>query len=165
MEKATTNHLSQPYLCLLGSIGSDWRAAAQKFCSARGIAAVHTLDSAWDTINDANGDARQAQIDALVAEQQRIIAGASAVYFHIEASDAHGNPLAAHAARCELGYLTGSKRVCFVTIDPKVIGRNYLRAQLKNHAHMQVFASPQAALEAACTYVLAKHPAQPSKAD
>lgn len=150
--------LGKPYLCLLGTVGSNWRAEAHVLCENQGVPSKDTLDPAWDEINHENGDQRQAEIDRLVAQQQRRIEDAAAIYFQLEAKDSAGNPLAAYAARCELGYLTGVKKPTFAFIDPNVIGRNYLKAQCKPHLHIQVFDSGQAALEAACAYVRARLP-------
>ncbi len=144
------------YLCLLGSVGSAWRTTAHAFCEQRRIPCHDTLDPAWESISHENGDARQGEIDALVAKQQQLIAGAAAVYYQLDAQDEKGIPLAAHAARCELGYLTGIQKPTFVYIDPNVIGRNYLKAQARHHDHIHIFESGPAALEAACAFVHAR---------
>lgn len=145
--------MTQPYIGLFGSYDGDWRERAAGILSSQGITTKDPNDQAWDGINHDNGDAKQAEIDVLVAQQHDMIRAAACVVYHLGAFDQHGEPLPAHAARCELGFLTGVGKATFVYIHPEVLGRNYLWAQMKSYAHMHRCDSLEEACEAAAVWV------------
>jgi len=143
----------KPYIGLFGSHSGDWRARCAAFMDERGIAWFDPTDPAWADINAENGDEKQALIDDLVARQHRGILGAACVVYHLAARNQTGEPIAAFAARCELGFLTGRGTPTFAHIEPDVVGRNYLWAQMKPYPHMTRCHSLDEALAQAAAFV------------
>jgi hypothetical protein len=130
-----------PYVGLYGSHSGDWREGVIAALTSVGVAHYDPTDPGWGGINEANGDARQAELDALVATTHRGMNGAACVIFHIARLKARGGvptgeTTMALASRCELGYLTGRGTRTFVHIDADVEGRNYLWAQIAPYPHM-----------------------------
>lgn len=123
-----------PYVALYGSMSGDWRASASAALTAEGLAWYDPTDAGWTGIDDTNGDARQAEIDALVAKEHRALDGASSVVFHVARRKVvggrpTGETTLALTSRVELGYLTGRRIPTFVHVEPDVAGRHYLWAQ------------------------------------
>jgi hypothetical protein len=124
-----------PYVAVYGSNSGDWRDGVIAALAAAGIPWFDPSNAGWATIDAANGDARQAEIDALVALEHRGMLGASCVIFHlgfrkIIGGVPTGGTTLALASRCELGFLTGRGIRTFAHVEPDVEGRNYLRAQM-----------------------------------
>jgi len=141
------------YVGLFGSYGGTWRERAIAWFQARGIACKDPSDPAWDHISHENGDAKQAEIDALVARQHELMHGAACILFNLDAFGPDGKPLPANAARCELGFLTGAGIRTFVHIHPQTIGRNYLWAQLKPYPHIIHCATLESAMQQAAGWL------------
>lgn len=146
-----------PCIGLFGSYDGDWREQARSQLAKVGIATMDPNDQAWDGIHHGNGDAKQDLIDDLVAQQHQMISRSTCVVYHLGAFDGRGQPLPAHAARCELGFLTGSGKATFAYIHPQVLGRNYLWAQMKPYGHMHRSDSLEAACDAAIAFVQEQH--------
>ncbi|WP_437723502.1 hypothetical protein [Sorangium sp. So ce861] len=124
-----------PYVAVYGSNSGDWRDGVIAALAAAGLSWFEPSDDGWATIDAASGDARQAEIDALVAREHRGMLGASCVIFHLARRKVvggapTGETTVALASRCELGFLTGRGIRTFAHVEPDVEGRNYLWAQM-----------------------------------
>ncbi len=136
------------FVGLYGSQSGDWREACMARLDAAGVEWHDPTDPRWEGITHENGDAMQELIDELVAEQHRGLLDATCAIYHLARkveyfnasnvpdTDDSGARVAALAARCELGFLTGMGIRTFVHVDPDVEGRNYLWAQMKPYPHM-----------------------------
>ena len=130
-----------PYIGLYGSHTSAWRTPIMERLDAIGLKYYDPTDAGWRRIDSENGDAQQAEIDALVAKQHRGLIGASCVIFHLAwrktwEDSQPGETSYALASRCEFGYLTGRGIPTFFHIEPDVEGRNYLWAEARSYPHM-----------------------------
>ncbi len=154
-----------PFVGLYGSHSGDWREVAAKLLDEAGVAWYDPTDARWQDITHENGDAMQWLVDELVAEQHQGMLNATCVIYHLasrveyfdpanapEPSDS-GARVAAPAARCELGFLTGKGIPTFVHIEPDVEGRNYLWAQIKPYPYMVRCATLVEATEEAVAYL------------
>lgn len=133
MESTRMDLPERPYVGLYGSHGGDWREGVKASLTAEGIAFHDPIDGGWAGIDGTNGDARQADIDALVAREHLGMRGAACVIVHLEQRTViHGRPTGGTtlslASRCEIGFLAGRGIRTFVHIEPDVEGRNYLWA-------------------------------------
>lgn len=131
----------EPYVGLYGSHSGDWREEVSTALATAGVAYYDPTDPGWSGINETNEDARQAEIDALVAKEHRGMNHATCVIFHLgrrkrRSGSPTGETTIALASRCELGFLTGRGIPTFVHIKDEVEGRNYLWAQLALYPHM-----------------------------
>jgi len=136
------------FVSLYGSQSGDWREVCKTRLDAAGVAWKDPTDPRWQGITHENGDAMQKLIDELVADQHQGLLDATCVVYHLAARveysntrnipnpDDTGSQVVALAARCELGFLTGRGIPTFVHIEPDVVGRNYLWAQMKPYPHM-----------------------------
>ncbi|HEU4404955.1 MAG TPA: nucleoside 2-deoxyribosyltransferase domain-containing protein [Polyangiaceae bacterium] len=144
-----------PYIALYGSHSGDWREPLKARLEREGVAYYDPTDEGWRRITPENGDERQAEIDALVANEHAALRGATCVVFHLARRLRVGGVVhddqttLALASRAELGFVTGRGVVTFVHIEPDVEGRNYLWAQMKPYPHMVRCASLDEALERA----------------
>ena len=125
----------KPYVALYGTFFGDWRQQAKTKLDAHHITWYDSTDPGWDGINDANGDEKQPEINALVRKEHLGLSKARCVIFYLARREIrHGQPTGATtmslAARCELGFLAGRNIRTFVHIEPDVVGRNYLWALL-----------------------------------
>lgn len=154
------------YIGLFGSHSGDWRALCSQRLDAAGVAWFDPTDPRWQGINADNGDEQQELIDELVAEQHRGMRDAACVIYHLASRRTYrlaydelpadaGAPVAALAARCELGFLTGRGIPTFAHIEPDVTGRNYLWAQMRPYEHMVRCATLDDALTRALDFMRA----------
>jgi Nucleoside 2-deoxyribosyltransferase like len=123
------------YGALYGSHSGDWRRAVTAELDAAGLAFLDPTNPGWQGIDASSGDARQAEIDALVALEHQGLLGAACVVFHLArrkvvAGRETGETTLALASRSELGFLAGRGIRTFVHIEADVEGRNYLWAQI-----------------------------------
>lgn len=130
---------SEPFIALYGSHLGDWRAPLVARLAREGIAHHDPTDAGWRQVDAHNGDAKQRDIDALVAREHRGMAAATCVVFYLarrarlrgdDGEEVEATTLSL-ASRCELGFLTGRGVLTFVFIEPDFEGRNYLWAQMK----------------------------------
>ncbi len=139
-----------PYVALYGSHTGDWRKVVVARLSAAGFGHYDPTDENWKGVDEENGDAKQNLIDKLVARQYEALRGAACVVFHLAAAmrwreappapgvaKPNGTPVAAPAARFELGLLAGlGAPPVFVHIEPDVVGRNFLWAYVQQRPNL-----------------------------
>jgi hypothetical protein len=129
------DHPGARYVALYGSQSGDWRDRVTSTLDAAGIASLDPTDAGWHGIDASNSDLRQAEIDALVAQEHLGMIRAACVVFHLArrrvvGGRETGDTTLALASRCELGFLTGRGIRTFVHLEQDVEGRNYLWAQI-----------------------------------
>lgn len=118
-------------MALYGSRGQGWRDEVEARLDAAHVPWHDPTDARWEGVTHDNGDAHQALIDALVAEEHEALLAAGCVVFHLAGGTP---PPAALAARFELGLLAGRGVPTFAHVAPDALGRNYLWAAMKQHA-------------------------------
>ncbi len=108
--------------------GVPWRQEAVDFYMRQPspVAWFDPTQGGWVGIDEANGDACQERIDALVRHEQRGLELAACVLFHLVMPGSERSP--ALASRAELGRLAGMRRPTFLVLGGDLVGRNYLRA-------------------------------------
>jgi hypothetical protein len=156
-----------PYVGIYGSQSGDWQDAVKAALDAAGLAWYDPTDEGWAGIDASNGDARQAEIDALVAREHRGLNGAACVVFHLARREVRrlvptGKTSASLTSRCEIGYLSGRGIRTFVHIEADVEGRNYLWAQIALYPRwMTRAATLDEATAGAIAFMVARTPASP----
>lgn len=130
-----------PFVALYGSHSGDWRLPLIARFEREGVAWFDPTNEGWDGIDATNGDARQTDIDALVAREHAALQRAGCVVFYLarrrrEQGRETGATTIALASRCEFGFLIGRGIPTCFHIEPDVEGRNYLWAAALNHPHM-----------------------------
>lgn len=164
---------TSPFIALYGSHSGDWREPIVASLKNQQIAYYDPTDPAWQSINEQNGDDKQADINALVAKQHSALRAATCVIFHLAYyrteqgikiktnEQGQAASLTSFAARCELGFLTGLSATLasqqppipvFVHIEDDTEGRHYLWAQMAMYPHMVRCTTLQAATEQALNY-------------
>ncbi len=143
-------HPRGTYVGLYGSHGDGWRGQAKELLDRAGVPWHDPTDSRWDGITHENGDRHQELIDELVAEELTGLEGAACVIFHLEGGH---QPPASLAARVELGLLAGRGATVFVHLDPRSLGRNYVRAVVQRYPGLVLCESLEDAAARAATAI------------